>query len=231
MTPEYRERFLRLIGITDEAGLHRIRSTRIAIGGLGLGGSVFINLVRMGFVDFRVADPDTYERTNIGRQRLAKETTVGRHKDECLIAEAREINPEITVQVHFPRVKRGNVDRFLAGAGWAVDAVDVFAMPDKLALHEAAHGKGIPIISCASLGFSGVAVAFEKGGPSFAELSGVALSNSKEENFRHFARFLAPEIPAYMLEQVVKILHRIHSYPVCGARRGDLRRLAGPPHL
>ena len=59
MKPDYRERFLRSFGIVNDARLEKIKSTSIAIGGLGLGGSIFINLVRMGFEKFHVADPDT----------------------------------------------------------------------------------------------------------------------------------------------------------------------------
>lgn len=204
MNKRDRERLGRLLGITDEAGIGRIQGTRIAIGGLGLGGSVFINLVRMGFRDFHVADPDIYERTNIGRQRLAKESTLGQRKDVALIAEAKDINPDIWVKAFPNGVSASNVDQFLEGVHWAVDVVDVFAMPAKIALHEAAHRKGINIIGGGSLGFSGCAVAFEKGSPSFAEISGLSLENSYEENFKRFVRYLSPEVPAYMADQLMR---------------------------
>ncbi len=80
MSDTYRERFLRSIGIFTEEQLYKFKSTKIAIGGLGLGGSIFLNLVRMGFENFHIADPDTFERTNINRQRMAKETTIGMRK-------------------------------------------------------------------------------------------------------------------------------------------------------
>lgn len=201
------ERFLRLIGIADDSGLERIRNTKIAIGGLGLGGAVFVNLVRMGFESFHLADPDVYERTNIGRQRMAKESTLGQRKDQCLIAEAKDINPDVRLKVFPEGVNKNNVDEFLEGVHWAVDVVDVFAMNEKLALNEAAHKKGINIISGCSIGFGGAAVAIEKGSPSFVELSGISPKNSNEENFRRFIQFLTPEVPGYMAEQLANSLN------------------------
>jgi molybdopterin/thiamine biosynthesis adenylyltransferase len=132
------------------------------------------------------------------------ESTVGRRKDEALIAEARDINPEVRIKSFAEGVKPHNVEEFLDGVGWIVDGVDLFAMSDKLTLHEAAERKGLPSISCASAGFGGAAIAFEKGCPSFAELSGIRRDNTKEQNFRCAAQFLVPEIPAYMAKQVAR---------------------------
>src|SRR3954470_8124842 len=135
MKPEYRERCLRNIGIMSDSGLQLLKGKSIAIGGLGLGGSIFINLVRTGFERFHIADPDTYDRTNINRQRAARETTIGRRKDECLLEEARQINPDIQVKVFPDGVQTGNVGAFLEGIDWVVDAVDVFALAQKIELH------------------------------------------------------------------------------------------------
>ncbi|OFZ18459.1 MAG: hypothetical protein A2X94_00500 [Bdellovibrionales bacterium GWB1_55_8] len=209
----YRERFLRNIGIMNEAQLLRIKNTRIAMGGLGLGGSVFINLVRTGFEKFHIADPDVYERTNINRQRLAKEPTLGRRKDDSLLEEARAINPSIEVEVFREGVKQHNVAQFLNGVDWVVDVVDLFAMLDKLALNEEAHIRKIPVASCGALGFGGAVVVFDQQGPSFAELTGISRDNSYEENSRRFLQFITPEIPAYMEKQLLRALNRSTHIP------------------
>ena len=209
----YKERFLRNIGIMDEAGLERIRSTAIAVGGLGLGGSIFINLVRLGFTRFHIADPDTYERTNINRQRLAKETTVGLRKDECLVEEARAINPDVQIKIFPDGVNPANVGAFLEGIDWVIDVVDVFAMEAKLVLNERARAKGLPVASCGSLGFSGSVVVFDSTTPSFAELTGVSLSRPPLESLRNFLHFITPEIPRYMEEQLHQALDRSTHIP------------------
>lgn len=208
MDASYRERFLRSIGIFTEEQLLKLKSTRVAIGGLGLGGTVFLNLVRMGIENFHIADPDIFERTNINRQRLAKETTIGLRKDDCSLAEARAINPNVNVRLFREGVKPSNLNKFLSGVDWVVDVVDVFAMEDKLALNTEAHRRGLPVASCATLGFSGSVVIFNKDTPSFANLTGISTENSYEENLSRFLRFICPEVPDYMWGQLVKALDR-----------------------
>lgn len=204
----YRERFLRSLGITDEKGLNKIRSKSIAIGGLGLGGSIFMNLVRMGFENFHVADPDVYERTNVNRQRLAKESTLGVRKDDALIAEARDINPDVRIRCFQAGVSTENAAEFLEGIDWVVDVVDVFALKEKLALNEEAARRGIPVVSCGALGFGASVVVFDRGTPTFAELTGLDPSAPYELNIRRFIHFICPEVPSYMRAQLEKAMRK-----------------------
>jgi molybdopterin/thiamine biosynthesis adenylyltransferase len=204
----YRERHQRQIGIMDEAGLERLRRAGVAVAGLGMGGSIFINLVRLGVGRFHVADPDVFERSNANRQREAKETTVGRRKDEALIEEARRINPEVEIRA-FPRgVQPDNVEEFLAGMDFLVDVVDIFAMPAKLAVNAAARRRGITTASCASLGFGCTVVMITPDGPTFAELTGMSPELGPLENLDRFGRFIAPEVPPYMRAQVERAMRR-----------------------
>lgn len=211
--PRYDERFLRNFGIMDAKTQAKIRQTKVAIGGLGLGGSIFIDLVRLGFTRFHIADPDTYERTNVNRQRLARENTVGRRKDDCLIEEARAISPGVEIEVFREGVSLANVDRFLDGVDWVVDVVDVYAMAEKLALNERARAKGLPVASCGSLGFTGSVVIFDQTTPSFAELAGVSLDRPPLESLRNFLQFIAPEIPPYMADQLYRAMDRSTHIP------------------
>lgn len=198
--------FKRNIGIMSGRQLFQIRNTPVAVAGLGLGGSVFLNLVRMGFVDFHIADPDIYEATNCNRQRLAKANTLGRRKDECVFEEARAINPDVQIRMFRDGVTLDNVDEFLRGRAWVVDAIDVFAMKEKLALHERARAQGLPVVSCASVGFMGVSVLFGKESPSFGDLSGISTDLDQTENFSRFVRFITPELPDYMATQVLEAI-------------------------
>lgn len=201
MDQRYRERFARTFGIMTEAELERVKSTTVGVAGLGMGGSTFINLVRMGFERFHVADPDVYERTNINRQRAARESTVHKRKDESLLAEARDINPAIEVEAFPEGVQPENVERFLDGLDWVVDVVDVFAMDCKLLMNERAHERGIPVASAASLGYGCVVLVFDSGTPSFGELSGISNELDAGENLQRFIRMMFPELPEYMRAQ------------------------------
>jgi molybdopterin-synthase adenylyltransferase len=209
----YRERFLRSLGIVNDTQLQEIKNTSVAIGGLGLGGSIFLNLVRMGFEKFNVADPDTYERTNINRQRMAKETTVGVRKDVALIKEAKEINPDVDIRSFPEGVNLKNVKQFLEGIDWVVDVVDVFAIPEKLALNEEAANRKLPLVSSGSIGFAASVVVFDKSTPTFAELTGMRSDLPYEENIRRFVKFITPEVPKYMQVQLDKALKKESHIP------------------
>lgn len=200
------ERFIRSIGIMSEAQLEKIQGTGIAVAGLGMGGAILINLVRLGFKRFNIADPDIYERTNINRQRLAREDTLGRRKDDCLIEEARAIFPEVELRAFPDGVTQQNVGEFLDGMQWAVDVIDIYAMPAKLALHREARRRGIPVAAGACFGFGASMVVFGKDGPSYDACSGMSEEQDPKRNIECFIRFIAPEVPAYMrphLEQAV----------------------------
>lgn len=206
MDERYRERFARTFGIMTEDEMERVRATALGIAGLGMGGSQFIDLVRLGFERFHVADPDVYERTNINRQRAARESTIHTRKDEALIAEARDINPAVEVQAFADGVQPGNVDSFLDGLDWVVDTIDVYAMDCKLLLHERARERGLPVVSSATLGHGGVVMVFDASTPSFAELSEITPDGDRGENLEKFVRFLMPEVPGYMLEQAQRAM-------------------------
>ncbi|MCO4753090.1 MAG: ThiF family adenylyltransferase [Bacteriovoracaceae bacterium] len=202
MEKGFDERFLRHLGIMSPEQQELIKKTSVAIGGLGLGGSVFINLVRMGFEKFNVADPDTYETSNINRQRLAKDSNVSRRKDESLLDEAYDINPNIKVRCFKDGVNEDNVRFFLKDVDYAIDVVDVFALKEKLAFNEAAFNLKIPMVSIGAIGMSASVVYFDQKGPSFSELTGMKVEDSYEENITKFVDFLTPEIPEYMREQL-----------------------------
>jgi molybdopterin/thiamine biosynthesis adenylyltransferase len=210
---KHAERCMRSIGIMTPEQLERISRMRIGVAGLGLGGSVFINLVRLGFQRFHVADPDVYERTNINRQRAARETTVGCRKDDCLIQEARAINPDIEVSAFRDGVTEGNVTRFLDGVDWLVDAVDLFALREKITMLDEAAERKIPLVTCVSVGFGASIMAFDKSTPSVTQLSGMDRDQSYKFNVEKFVGFVTPEIPDYMRAQTDQGLSRSSHLP------------------
>ncbi|MCC2678446.1 MAG: hypothetical protein K0R29_1022 [Pseudobdellovibrio sp.] len=213
MFSKYPERFLRSAGIVDEQHFKKIQNTAIAIGGLGLGGSIFLNLVRMGFEKFHIADPDTYERTNINRQRMAKESTVGVRKDEALLKEALDINPNIRVKCFPHGINEKNAPYFLTGIDWVIDVVDVFALTDKLALNREAYKRKIPVASCGSLGFSSAVIIFDQKKESFEELTGLNPEADYQSNIAKFLQFICPQIPFYMMEQMQKAMTQSSHIP------------------
>src|SRR6185503_9234607 len=65
---------------------------------------------------------------------------------------------------------------------------------------------GLPVVSCVSIGFGAAISVFDKGTPSFAELTGMDAKAEYAWNMDRFVRFVTPAIPEYMREQLAKAM-------------------------
>jgi tRNA A37 threonylcarbamoyladenosine dehydratase len=103
-------------------------------------------LARSGVGHFRLVDFDTVGLTNINRQLLATESSLGRKK--VLVARDRvlDINPNATVEPLDLFAHEESLDTILAPPiDLLVDAID--SLTPKLALLEGAYRRGIPTVS------------------------------------------------------------------------------------
>lgn len=109
-----------------EDGLERLRNACAAVYGLGgVGGYVFEALVRAGVGRLYVVDGDCIEPSNINRQLLALDVTVGTRKVDAARERAMHINPDAVVVPVFGRITPDNADRLVPeDAQYAVDAID-----------------------------------------------------------------------------------------------------------
>ena len=65
----YQEAFARHLGLFNPEEQKRLRSSRVAIAGMGgVGGIHLITLARLGIGAFHIADPDHFELVNFNRQ-------------------------------------------------------------------------------------------------------------------------------------------------------------------
>lgn len=132
----------------------RLADKKVCVFGLGgVGGYVVETLVRSGIRKFILVDGDTVDITNLNRQIIATQLTVGRPKCECMRERVLSINPDCTVQT---------VQQFLLPDGpelenifsqpisFVIDAVDTISLKVKIA--SLCEKKGIPIISAAGCG-------------------------------------------------------------------------------
>lgn len=90
----------RNIGFVSDEEQARLREACIFVCGVGgMGGAAFMALVRAGIGHFIIADIDRFETSNLNRQVFAHAGTLGRGKAEAAAEAARQINPEIAVEV------------------------------------------------------------------------------------------------------------------------------------
>ena len=74
--------------------------TALIIGCGGLGGYVIEELARVGVGKLILVDGDVFSRSNMNRQLMAKEETLGKNKAEVMRERILSINPEAKVFVH-----------------------------------------------------------------------------------------------------------------------------------
>ena len=132
--------------------LERLASSKVAVFGIGgVGGFVCEGLIRAGVGELELIDSDKVDVTNINRQIIALNTTVGRSKAELMKERALMINPEIRVtsrEVFFGPDNREDFD--FASYDYVVDAID--SMTSKIELIVRAKESGTPVISAMGAG-------------------------------------------------------------------------------
>lgn len=140
------ERFQRTALLLGEDSMERLRRAKVIVFGAGgVGGAAIEALARGGVGEIHVVDPDCLSVSNINRQILATEDTVGVNKAEAAVERIRKINPDCVAVPHkhfyLPDDKGGIV---LSDFDYVVDAIDTVSA--KLALIEEATESGVAII-------------------------------------------------------------------------------------
>lgn len=141
------ERFLRTRQLLGEEVFHCIQHSRVTVVGLGaVGGYALEGLARAGVGWLRLIDFDTIELSNINRQILAVESTLGRPKAEVAQARVHAINPDCHVEAQQVFADEQTLVSLLDPApDIIVDAID--SLNPKIQLLQAAHHHNIPIVS------------------------------------------------------------------------------------
>ncbi len=147
MNPYSRTEFL-----LGKPAMDKLKNARVAVFGLGgVGGYVVEALARSGIGALDFIDHDTISQTNINRQILATQDTIGMDKVEAAVRRATAINPEIRANgrktFYLPETA-GEFD--FSEYDYVVDAIDT--VTGKMMLIAAAKNAGTPIISSMGTG-------------------------------------------------------------------------------
>ena len=95
------ERFSRSALLIGEGALLKLKNSRVAVFGVGgVGGYAVEALVRSGLGAIDLIDADTISVSNINRQLLALNSTVGRFKTDVAKERALDINPDCAVTAY-----------------------------------------------------------------------------------------------------------------------------------
>lgn len=147
------ERFFRTAMLLGEQAIDKLHRSRVMLFGLGgVGGYTCEALARAGIGELILVDFDTVSRSNINRQILADDTTVGRMKTAVAGERVSRISPDTRLQLIEQFVDADNAESLILAAAphYVIDAID--HVPAKLAIARAAHKHGIPLVSCMGTG-------------------------------------------------------------------------------
>jgi len=140
----YGEAFTRNLGLVTADEQQRLRSSRVAIAGLGgVGGIDLVTLARLGIGRFTIADPDVFETRNTNRQYGATLSTQGRPKADVMRDIVLDINPEAEIRMFRDPLGAANADAFLEGCNVLVDGIDAFEIDLRRVLFRNARARGI----------------------------------------------------------------------------------------
>jgi molybdopterin/thiamine biosynthesis adenylyltransferase len=166
----YEHAFQRNIGWVTRDEQQLLRRKRVAVAGLGGCGGVHVTtLARLGIGALTLSDFDTFELANFNRQAGAKLSTVGKPKLDVVRAMALDINPELDIRAFPEGINDVCIDAFLEGVDLFLDAIDVFSVETRRALHARCRAKGIPAVVSAPVGMGAAFLIFMPDGASLEE--------------------------------------------------------------
>lgn len=146
------ERFIRTSLVIGEENIEKLSDCNFAVAGVGgVGGYVCEALARSGAGRLTLFDGDTVAKSNINRQIIALESTVGKFKADVMKSRILDINPNAQVtalNIFINSETAGQLE--FKQYDYIIDAVD--DIKAKILLAKIAQENNIPIISAMGAG-------------------------------------------------------------------------------
>lgn len=147
-----KRKLLRISRFIGEEAVFSLEDKFVVIVGVGAVGSYCLEaLSRSGIGSFRLVDFDTVEYSNINRQLIALESTIGKLKVEVAKERIHDIEPQTSVEILPIFLDENNIEQILEPnkqgkkPDLIVDAID--SVPSKCLLLKYAYTHNIPIVS------------------------------------------------------------------------------------
>ncbi|QCO02538.1 HesA/MoeB/ThiF family protein [Azospirillum argentinense] len=143
-------------GIGQEALL---RARVLVVGAGGLGAPLLLYLAAAGVGTIGVIDDDTVDLSNLQRQVIHDESSLGVPKVESAAARIRALNPDVAVEVHKARLTKDNALDLIGRYDIVADGSDNFAT--RFLLNDACFFAKKTLVSAAILRFDGQVSTFK----------------------------------------------------------------------
>ena len=129
----------------------KLTQSKVAVFGVGgVGGMAMEALARSGVGNLILVDADTVALSNLNRQIIATEATLGQAKVAVAQTRIAQINPQINVVTRQIFIRPTTELNFIDDVNFVLDCIDTVSA--KIHLIEYCLGNGIPIISAMGAG-------------------------------------------------------------------------------
>lgn len=218
-----REEFSRTEMLLGGEAMDRLSRARVAVFGIGgVGGYVCEALARSGVGALDLIDKDRVALSNVNRQIIATQKTVGKYKTDVMRKRILDINPQARVCVHPCFFLPENADDFpFPDYDYVVDAVDTVTAKIELVMR--AQAAGAPVISSMGAGNKLDATAFRVADiyeTRVCPLAKVMRRELKRRNVEHLKVVYSEEEPMKPVDQ--------NGYEAEETKEGETRRRQTP---
>nr|MDO8116468.1 HesA/MoeB/ThiF family protein [Candidatus Sigynarchaeota archaeon] len=110
-------------------------------------------LVATGIGKIKIADGDIVELSNLPRQFLHYTADVGKQKVVSVVEKARQMNPDVQVELFEHYLDKSSIEHFLQGVDFVIEASDNFAT--KFLINDACMHFNIPLVIAGVVQFYG----------------------------------------------------------------------------
>jgi len=150
-----KERYLRQLGL-EEWDQDKLKSAKVFVAGVGgLGSAASLYLAAAGVGLLRLCDSDRVALSDLNRQVLYSEKSLGKSKVQEAKNRLAALNPEVAVETMAKAINRDNIEQLAAGCDLIVDGLD--NMETRIVLNGYSVRKRIPYVYGAIHGWVGMA--------------------------------------------------------------------------
>ncbi|HHF7038180.1 TPA: ThiF family adenylyltransferase [Streptococcus mutans] len=116
----------------------KLKNAVIGIAGTGgIGGQLAQRLVRLGVRNLKLADPDTFDISNMNRQMGADLEHIGKNKAEVVAEMTYALNHDVNIAVYPEGITPETAQDFVEDCDYVLDQMDFYEVANRYALHQA----------------------------------------------------------------------------------------------